>query len=473
MRNLRINDNILDGIFRTGITVRKNVVMLITALVILLLPYLIFAQPTYQLVHDGFRDGKQYAYLDIACSNESNCTVVGFVNNPTGNPYSRVIERTTDGGITWTIQQSGLPDYFNAFENARLNKVVAIDSLNVVIVGDSGIILRTINAGNTWIRQSSGVSYKLSDVSFIDSANGTAVGGVGLILATTDAGTTWRQINGLPIVYFSSCKVFTSKIQSAFKYGYGPIFHTSDGWVTWDTTASLLDPLNPDYKQVARNSQFLDPQKVIAYGSHKTKDNLPNLANCYIRGTTDGGRSWTTSYDMFESRISYELRMLLINKSGIGLASGTGDRGMLYTIDGGKNWISDSVNLESRFTDFAAVSNSGGNNFFMIGTQLDLLGGVIKVGFHSSKVESYEQLKLGTHVYPNPANNSFTIYSNSGFDVSFELYDMLGRLVRQAHPAVGGKFVLNTDDIASGAYRLIAKYNNVKISVTTIVIIHS
>ena len=74
-----------------------------------------------------------------------------------------------------------------------LNGVSFTNANNGTAVGDSGIILRTTNAGFTWTRQSGGTSDHLWGVSFSDSSRGTAVGDGGTILHTNDGGANWTQ----------------------------------------------------------------------------------------------------------------------------------------------------------------------------------------------------------------------------------------------------------------------------------------
>ena len=56
------------------------------------------------------------------------------------------------------------------------------------IVGEKGIILRTINGGLNWSPQLSGTTNYLADVAFLDADIGTIVGAWGTILKTTDGG---------------------------------------------------------------------------------------------------------------------------------------------------------------------------------------------------------------------------------------------------------------------------------------------
>ena len=55
-------------------------------------------------------------------------------------------------------------------------------------VGDSGVILKTYDAGTNWLEQQSGTSLKLNKVYFIDLDFGFIVGDSGIILRTTTGG---------------------------------------------------------------------------------------------------------------------------------------------------------------------------------------------------------------------------------------------------------------------------------------------
>lgn len=58
-------------------------------------------------------------------------------------------------------------------------------------MGELGEIIRTTDGGTNSFKQLSGITERLLDVSFIDSSNGVAVGYQGTILRTTNAGVTW------------------------------------------------------------------------------------------------------------------------------------------------------------------------------------------------------------------------------------------------------------------------------------------
>ncbi len=77
-----------------------------------------------------------------------------------------------------------------------LTAVHFVDANTGWAVGASGTILKTTDGGVTWTAQTSGVSTNIQDVKFsgASSSTGIAVGSSGLILRTTDA-VTWQSMN--------------------------------------------------------------------------------------------------------------------------------------------------------------------------------------------------------------------------------------------------------------------------------------
>jgi len=72
-----------------------------------------------------------------------------------------------------------------------LNSVDFIDQNTGWAIGQGGTILKTTNAGSTWITQSNGTINLLNSVSFADVNNGLIAGWGGMIIKTTNGGTTW------------------------------------------------------------------------------------------------------------------------------------------------------------------------------------------------------------------------------------------------------------------------------------------
>jgi photosystem II stability/assembly factor-like uncharacterized protein len=86
-------------------------------------------------------------------------TAVGY-ENPDGT-----ILRTTDGGNTWLRQSSGLSD---PFDGINFFGVYFVNSNVGTVVGEEGIILRTTDGGNNWVPQASDTTDWLYGVHFTD-----------------------------------------------------------------------------------------------------------------------------------------------------------------------------------------------------------------------------------------------------------------------------------------------------------------
>ncbi|WP_221249220.1 WD40/YVTN/BNR-like repeat-containing protein [Desulfuromonas versatilis] len=92
------------------------------------------------------------------------------------------IYKTTDGGATpWVMKYLNPPDTFNAVHFPQ-------DALTGYAVGNSGIIFKTSNAGETWTPLASGVFEHLNEVYFLDNEIGFTVGELGRILRTNNGG---------------------------------------------------------------------------------------------------------------------------------------------------------------------------------------------------------------------------------------------------------------------------------------------
>jgi photosystem II stability/assembly factor-like uncharacterized protein len=102
------------------------------------------------------------------------------------------IQKTTDGGITWTNPVR----YYGTLYGIYLT-----DAKNGTAVGEWGNIIHTTDGGATWIDQSSGTTNRLYGVCFTDANTGTAIGDSGTILRTTNGGTLVENQQGIPQQY--------------------------------------------------------------------------------------------------------------------------------------------------------------------------------------------------------------------------------------------------------------------------------
>jgi photosystem II stability/assembly factor-like uncharacterized protein len=89
---------------------------------------------------------------------------VRFVNASVGWVVggSGTILKTTNGGVNWVRQTSGMP-------NTILRAVDFVDVQRGYIVGDDGVVLRTLNGGTTWTQVDAGTDRSLFDLFVLDA----------------------------------------------------------------------------------------------------------------------------------------------------------------------------------------------------------------------------------------------------------------------------------------------------------------
>jgi photosystem II stability/assembly factor-like uncharacterized protein len=107
---------------------------------------------------------------------------------PKGHPFNDNSNSSSNTTLTsdyagWLVQFSGT--------DKNLNAVSFIDENHDWTVGDSGVVLKTNDGGETWVQQTTVISSSLFDVCFIDGNHGWAVGDYKTILKTDDGGITW------------------------------------------------------------------------------------------------------------------------------------------------------------------------------------------------------------------------------------------------------------------------------------------
>ena len=104
-----------------------------------------------------------------------------------GGPWNSTIEKTMNGGNTWTVQNSGA--------GYNLNSIHFADENTGLTVGVAGTILKTTNGGSSWISQTSVYNTPLNSVFMIDVNRAYIVANNGMIEATFNGGSTWTSQN--------------------------------------------------------------------------------------------------------------------------------------------------------------------------------------------------------------------------------------------------------------------------------------
>ncbi len=387
----------------------------------------------------------------LSCSDGMNCTAVGSSYSVDFYPS---IVRTTDGGFSWSRQEHGLPfiEYTANGGNGltvQLYDVDMVDSATAFVVGAQGAMLRTTDAGATWLRSDSITSQPLTWVSFADRMTGIAASNVkthNVIYVTRDGGVNWSaETNGLQgfdkLIAITPWKLLAMTVDNQAHYLY-----STNGGTIWSSSrfpiqSSLQRSWHPYFSFVDTLHGFA--AGVIANGAG-TQD--------AVFSTRNGGADWTLVYaqpqiggGMIAIRFTDTLNGEAVTKTGT----------IYRTIDGGKSWErtvlapSDILGAQT----FTAVSFAGPKIIAITGG-----GKLLTYGTEVAAVPMEHRISPSLSIYPNPASTSVTLEvperMRGAGELTVTFFDQLGGEARRVGALAGdGRISLSVGDLPRGVYR--------------------
>src|SRR5437867_2623364 len=207
----------------------------------------------------------------------------------------------------------------------NLNGAVLLDSGTGFVVGDTGTILKSTDAGSAWTPLTSGTSSTLHGVYFLDPNEGIAVGDGGLILRTTDGGAAWQSI--------------TSGVEDSLR---SVSFNGANGICGGDSQDILYSTDSGASWQIGQSGffggGFLGAQMLSATTGFVAGQN--SIFQALVGKTTDGGVSWAFQPFYFDGNEGGANDVFFFNQS-TGLVSGSvfdGRGAIARTTDAGTNW---------------------------------------------------------------------------------------------------------------------------------------
>jgi photosystem II stability/assembly factor-like uncharacterized protein len=277
----------------------------------------------------------QWSSVDSGTTNNLNGAYLldsgtGFVVGDTGT-----ILKTTDAGATWTPLVSGT--------TTNLHDVYFFDAAAGVAVGEQGLILRTTDGGTAWGPVSSGVGDSLRSISF-NGVNGICGGDSQTILYSTDSGASW-QIGQSGFFGGGFLGVQMLSTTTGFVAGQNSIFQalvgkTTDGGVSWNFQNFYFD----GNEGGANDVFFFDQTTGLVSGT--IFDGRGALAR-----TTDAGLNWsTTIYDQSIEGLAFPI-------PASGFAVGSLGR-ILHTTDTGTTWTDQTSGSSANLHDVSFASDA-------------------------------------------------------------------------------------------------------------------
>jgi photosystem II stability/assembly factor-like uncharacterized protein len=257
-----------------------------------------------------------------------------------------LIVHTTDGGLNWSRQISGITDsvwgisFSDALHGVAVGNTILytanggqtwqqgtgilgtlydvdmVDQNNAWASGGGGTIARTTNGGQTWSTQQTPIAdfANLVSLDFVDTNSGWAVGQGGTIIATTNGGTTWVNQNSNTTSFFAGVSFVTA--QEGWAVAGNLFLHTTNGGQSWI-------PQTVPANTWAYDVDFIDANNGWTVGSQEN-----------IVRTTNGGATWTTQRP---ATFTYPLSSVSFANTQRGVAVGNNGTA-LSTTDGGQTW---------------------------------------------------------------------------------------------------------------------------------------
>jgi photosystem II stability/assembly factor-like uncharacterized protein len=443
----------------------------------------------------GCADGRVYRAVDggntwnfALCPSSLDITSIQFINATTGFGFGTgsVYIKTTDAGQTWDelpIGTGSINQYYDADMTANGN---------LHAVGTYGAMIRSTNSGTSFVSQPFVTEHSITDIEFINVTTGYAVAGFGEgdILKTTDAGETWvSQVSSytLPLygiaftspetgylagsinikkttnggtnwsdVYTSNQNeifgdVFFTNVNTGYVVGsYGKLLKTTNAGATWNSTTI------PNVGTFLNSIYFVNDNTGFVVGGEskalKTTDagatwSVMNVTSGFLSNnnvfftdintgyishgtgifkTTNSGSTWFQLSTPSGGYNNVQFR----NNYGYAIA---GDGKIIKSIDGGNSWIvQPTVTSNSLYALYFNSDNfvyAGGVRGNMMKTiPQELL--VTPISGNTNEVPETFYLQQN---YPNPFNPVTTIkfgLTKPGM-VNIKVYDITGKIVEE------------------------------------------
>jgi photosystem II stability/assembly factor-like uncharacterized protein len=376
---------------------------------------------------------------------------------------------TMDGGQNWINSDSVFANNYSTL--CAVNFPCADTGY---VVGAPGLVLKTTDAGTTWIKQVSNTPNCLNSVSFVNTNTGYAVGWVGTIIKTTTGGANWMNLSS-----------GTSKLNTVFAvnpnlvfigdydYTNSTIRKTSNGGMTWEIlhpgfTGSIYTIyfINVDTGYAGCGGKIIKTINsgldwTICYSGTKAINSIyfVNADTGYAVGgeglamsTYDGGTTWSTQF----LNTSRDLNSVYFGSSMIGYAVGNGDsyfEGTIFqTIDGGVNWIRQ---IAGTYNDLLSVCFTDNYTGYAVGTY----GTILKTINNGLGFIDHSNNSIDFTIHPNPATDHLIIEHGNQLGVEIKIYNVTGQMLLQRKLSQNS-YELDITQLPKGLYLLMLTTSN-------------
>lgn len=339
------------------------------------------------------------------------------------------ILRTINGGINWTRDSSFRPSYEKLSVMYDLN---IFDSDIIHISGNGGNIFKSSNKGLNWIALT-GNKNSLRGNYFINANTGYCAGEEGIIMKTQDGGISWNNFN-------SGTKKF---LNSVF------FINEFTGYIAGDS-GIILQSTNPNSRWKIQSSNTFEKLNCIYFMSKDTgiaAGGDESNSHAIILRTTTAGKKWSP---VFNSLNLGKLKSVYFINKNTGII--TGDNGnILRSTDSGLNWFCENISAENLNSVSFADSLNGliaGNNGVIFKTTNS---GLNWISVNSSTFLNLNSVKYSNidHAFAGGENGVIISSENGGINWTSE--------ERISNNNIYSLNILNYNIIAFGEYGTIIR----------------
>jgi photosystem II stability/assembly factor-like uncharacterized protein len=372
----------------------------------LLLSNLSFGQQTWSAFTNLPANTNNQRYDDVFFLNEN----VGWALNG----YFSSLNKTTDGGITWTTQiASGSLGGFQYFRNVEfLNE-------NVGFIGTlSSVFYKTIDGGVTW-NPVTNINPNPAAICGLDAVGTSTIYGCGayfspaFVIKSTDSGTTWQHLN---MSAYATALVEVLFINENLGYASGSnsngavILKTENGGTTWSTIYNGIIPGEYVWKlQILPNTN-----NHVIFGSVSSV--APNSGK--IIKSTNAGSTWSA-----KNVPDVDIQAVGFLTENHGWFGGHAT-GFYETFDGGTTWTNTNVgsNLNKIFFVNDNVAYASGTTVYKMSNTLA-----------TTDFQEHSRENLKVVISPNPIVDKLQveIEFKSSDNLILGLYSVDGKLIKQ------------------------------------------
>jgi photosystem II stability/assembly factor-like uncharacterized protein len=380
------------------------------------------------------------SWLKINSPVNTNLRNLFFADSLTGwaSGASGRIINTTDGGVSWNIQNSNVASFVTDifFLNENFGWAITVKDQSPF----NTVILKTTNGGNEWITEDFyDMNAFMTTIFFLDSLNGF-IGG-SYISKTTNGGSTWEKAT-IDSSMFSTRPIFKFRFYNK-NFGYacggatdqaGVIWRTTNGGLNWSAQGLGPDEIFDLFIIDSLNAISLsgDPEEFYPTGNIKT---------------TNAGETWT-----YEALPFYSLSFAIDFRTASEAWSASGYK-FLWTSDSGLTWNEQGTPQGAVIYGLQFTDKRTGYAVGEDGTILKFITPPVEINVEESLPPSGFRLNQN---YPNPFNPSTKIswQSSTGSWQTLTIYDMLGNKIAtpvdEYKPAGSYEITFDASDLTGG-----------------------